>query len=366
VKRKLLLVLPETFNCAGGIQMFCRALCLAAGNWAQTNEAIVDALVLNDNSVPDELYVNSGFSSYNGAGKSKSKFIGNYLRRVITIKYDWIIFGHVSLSPLSLLTKRWNPTVKIGVVAHGVEVWQPLLKTQRLALHYVDLILAVSDYTKDEVIKHNGIPSEKIRIFHNTLDPHWKSFPPVTNLECTPPLILSVTRMNKEDRYKGIDTVIRSLPTVVQEVGPVEFRVVGQGDDIPRLQALATGLGVARYVNFMGGLPDAELREQYSCCSLFIMPSKKEGFGIVFLEAMAYAKPVIGGAHGGTPSVIKDGETGLLVDNADVVGIADSITRLLSDEDLRNKFGLAGQQRLLNEFTFERFESNLKDVLQSL
>jgi glycosyltransferase involved in cell wall biosynthesis len=116
----------------------------------------------------------------------------------------------------------------------------------------------------------------------------------------------------------------------------------------------------------MGGLSDAELREQYRHCSLFVMPSKKEGFGIVFLEAMAYGKPVVGGAHGGTPSVVKDGETGLLVESADVAAIAHSITQLLCDGRMREEFGRAGYQRLLDKFTFSTFEHNLQEVLRSL
>ena len=366
MNKKILLVLPEAFNCAGGIQMFNRALCFAAGRWAKRNGAAISALVLNDDVAPDARYVNGGFTAYIGAGKSKVKFIQNYLRHILTTQYDWIIFGHVSLSPLALIAKRLKAVVNTGVIAHGVEVWHPLPKTQRIALHQVDLILAVSDYTKNQLIKHNALPAEKIRIFPNTLDPHWNDTTPLTKLESIPPVILSVSRMNKEDRYKGIDNVIRSLPKVVEEAGPVQYRVVGQGDDVPRLRALAAGLGVARYVNFLGGVTDAELRDQYRQCSLFIMPSKKEGFGIVFLEAMAYGKPVVGGAHGGTPSVVKDGETGLLVDNSDVESIAQSITRLLGDEELRETFGRAGHQRLLDEFTFERFERNLHEVFHSL
>jgi glycosyltransferase involved in cell wall biosynthesis len=172
--------------------------------------------------------------------------------------------------------------------------------------------------------------------------------------------------MEKEDRYKCIDNVIRSLPAIVREAGPVDYRVVGRGDDVPRLKALAAGLGMSRYVNFMGGVSDAELRVQYQNCSLFVMPSRKEGFGIVFLEAMAYGKPVVGGAHGGTPSVVKDGETGLLVDSSDVAGIAQAITRLLSDKKMREEFGRAGHQRLLDKFTFDKFEYNLQEVFRSL
>jgi glycosyltransferase involved in cell wall biosynthesis len=346
--------------------MFCRALCLGAGKWAQKHGASVDALTLNDGLTPDTSYINGRFTSYVGAGKSKAKFVRHYLRHVFGRHHDLVIFGHVSLSPLALLAKLINPGVRIVVVAHGIEVWHPLPKAERTALHRVDLILAVSDYTKAELIKHNALPAEKIRIFPNTLDPHWKSALLGATLECTPPMILSVSRIKKEDRYKGIDNVIRSLPAIVREVGPVEYRVVGQGDDVPRLQALAAGLGVARYMSFKGRLSDTELREQYQQCSLFVMPSKKEGFGIVFLEAMAYGKPVVGGAHGGTPSVVIEGETGFLVDNADVKGIARAITRLLCDEEMREKFGRAGNRRLLNEFTFDKFEHNLQEVFRSL
>jgi glycosyltransferase involved in cell wall biosynthesis len=315
---------------------------------------------------PDARYLNSGVASYTGAGKNKAKLVGHYLRRLSTTRYDQIIFGHVYLSPLAFLARLFNPAVKIGVISYGIEVWQPLKRSQRMALLRADVVLAISDYTKEEVSRHNNIPPEKITVFPCTLDPYWKESVPVAESESTPPMILSVARMKKEDRYKGIDNVIRSLPNVVRSVGPVEYTVVGQGDDVPRLKALAAGLGVSRYVKFMGGMSDAELRDLYQHCSLFVMPSKKEGFGIVFLEAMAYGKPVIGGAHGGAPSVVKDGETGLLVESSDVGAIGNFIIRLLADKKMRHDFGEAGHRRLLGEFTFEKFERNLSEVFRLL
>jgi len=95
------------------------------------------------------------------------------------------------------------------------------------------------------------------------------------------------------------------------------------------------------------------------------MPSEGEGFGIVFLEAMAYEKAVIGGAHAGTPSVVVDGETGLLVERLDIKGLTNAIVQILRDDELRQKFGHAGKQRLLDKFVFERFEENLDTLLTS-
>lgn len=364
--KRVLLLLPEVFGRAGGIQMFCRALCLAAGKWAQRDGTSVSALALNDGVAPDGRYVNGGFEHYAGAGGDKAKFVGRYLRRLTASRHDWVIFGHVYLSPLMTLARLLNPGVKTAVVAYGIEVWRPLSQLQRRALRRADVVLAISDYTKDELVRRSGVSPEKIRVVPCALDPHWKVAAAAASHEPATPVLLSVTRLVKEDRYKGIDDVIRSLPAVVRDAGPVEYRVVGRGNDVPRLRALAAGLGVARYVNFMGELSDAELREQYRGCSVFVLPSSEEGFGIVFLEAMAHGKPVVGGAHGGTPSVVKDGETGLLVAGSDVSGIANSVTRLLCDEELRQTLGRAGRRRLLEEFTFSKFEQRLTEALLSV
>lgn len=362
--KKILLVLPEVFNCAGGIQMFCRALCLAAGDWAHDSGGSVSALVLNDAIAPDARYVNGDFTSYVGAGKSKTKFIQQYLRHIVSNRYDWIIFGHVSQSPLALLARLFNPRVKIGIAAYGIEVWGPLSKLQRQALGQADVVLAISEYTKAKIARHAEIDADKVRIFPCTLDPHWKLDPYEAMPAQTPPVMLSVARLSKDDRYKGIDNAIRSLPSVVREVGPVEYRVVGRGDDTPRLRALADGLGVSRYVKFMGSVTDAELREQYKNCSLFVMPSSEEGFGIVFLEAMAYGKPVVGGANGGTPSVVTHGETGLLVDSSNVAGITQALIELLNNKEMRERLGRAGHKRLSDYFTFDQFAKNFRDVMQ--
>jgi len=365
-QKTILLVLPEVFNCAGGIQMFCRALCLAAGNWAKENGSSVSALVLNDGSAaPDARYVNGSFASYTGAGKSKGKLVTQFLRHVACNKYDWIIFGHVSLSPLALAARLFNPRVKTGIAAYGIEVWGALSKLQRQALGRADAVLAISEYTRAQLTKHREINPDKIRIFPCTLDPHWELDDFAVMAAQTPPVILSVARITRDDYYKGIDSVIRTLPAVVREVGPVDYRVVGRGDDAPRLRALAAGLGVSRYVTFMGGVTDGELREQYQHCSLFAMPSNEEGFGIVFLEAMAYGKPVIGGANGGTPSVVIDGETGLLVDSFDVAGITRSLIELLTNQEMRERLGRAGHKRLSDHFMFAAFEKNFRDVLES-
>lgn len=362
--KRILLVLPEAFGCEGGIQMFCRSLCLAAGRWAEHHDASVSAIVLNDRNQPDSRYVNGGFSSYFVAAKNKARFVTAYLQETARHRPDLVMFGHVSLAPLLLIpTTRDSKTC---VITYGIEVWQSPGRVAQKALRKADSVMAISEYTRGELLKRNRLSPDKVKLFPCSLDPYWNT--EGYNLEPLPgvPTLLTVCRLKKNDAYKGVDSVIKSLPAVVKECGPVSYRIVGEGDDMPRLKALAEELSISSYITFVGELSENELREEYRRCSLFVMPSESEGFGIVFLEAMAYGKPVIGGAHGGTPSVIKHGETGLLVNNLDITGIAQSIVRVLQEDELRARLGRTGHQRLLDHFTFRSFEANFDSYLRTV
>jgi glycosyltransferase involved in cell wall biosynthesis len=226
--------------------------------------------------------------------------------------------------------------------------------------------MAISEYTRTELLRQMNVNPDKVNLFPCSLDPHRRPEEPDCESPEGVPVILTVCRLNTDDAYKGVDSVIGSLPAVVKECGPVAYRIVGQGDDVSRLRTLADELNVSAYVTFAGELSEGELREEYRRCSMFVMPSEGEGFGIVFLEAMAHAKPVIGGAHGGTPSVITHGETGLLVSRLDIDGLAQSITGILKDDELRRRLGRAGHKRLLDDFTFRSFEANLDSFLQRM
>ncbi len=343
--------------------MFCRALCYGAGRWAQKNGAEVRALVLNDNARPDPRYIDGGFNAFITSGGSKANFIKSYLRQSATYNPDLIIIGHIALSPLSLLAGTLNRRAKSWVIAYGIEAWRELSKIEKRALQKAERVLAISEYTRSELCRRNSLAANKVELFPCSLDPYWTADDLPQSNPSGPPMLLTVSRLNKSDSYKGVDSVIESLAAVVAAVGAIDYRIVGGGDDAERLGALARRLGVSQYVTFTGELTDDQLRELYKSCSLFVMPSEAEGFGIVFLEAMAYGKPVIGGAHAGTPSVVKHGETGLLVERTDINGIAQAIIRILNDEDLRLRLGRAGYNRLVERFTFQNFESNLDALL---
>ena len=178
--------------------------------------------------------------------------------------------------------------------------------------------------------------------------------------------ILTVSRLFAEERMKGVDHSITALASLADRYPGLIYNIVGKGSDKPRLIEEAKRLGLADRVIFLQDLTDAELAEHYKRCDIFLLPSGQEGFGIVFLEAMRFSKPCIGGNAGGTPEVIEDGRTGLLVPYGDPVALEAAIDKLLSNPELREEMGRRGRERLEQHFTFEQFRRRLEGHLVSL
>ncbi len=142
--------------------------------------------------------------------------------------------------------------------------------------------------------------------------------------------------------------------------------LVGEGEDRPRLEQLARDSGVADHIHFLFGLKQEELFACYAHCDVFALPSRGEGFGLVFLEAMACAKPAIGGAHGGTPDVIEDGLTGLLVPHGDAALLSSALESLLADPSRAYEMGARGRERVQADYTFERFQTELSRAMDDV
>jgi len=179
-------------------------------------------------------------------------------------------------------------------------------------------------------------------------------------------VILTVGRWDSAERYKGADTLINALPRVLKTAPDTSLVLVGDGDDRPRLEHLARNLGVSERVHFLYGLSPAQLFACYANCDVFALPSKGEGFGLVFLEAMACAKPVVGGAHGGIPDIVEDGVTGLLVPHGDAERLAQALETLLNHPNEAAEMGARGRERVQKDYTFEEFQSRLMRILNAV
>src|SRR5439155_14667299 len=137
------------------------------------------------------------------------------------------------------------------------------------------------------------------------------------------------------------------------------YVIAGGGSDSARIRKLADDIGVGPLVEIRQKLTDSALSDTYRESAVFVMPSLKEGFGLVFLEAMAQGKPVIAGNHGGTPELVVDGETGFLVNYGDSLEISYRLVQLLSDDQLRTRMGRLGRERAIREFSFDHFREGV-------
>jgi phosphatidyl-myo-inositol dimannoside synthase len=176
-------------------------------------------------------------------------------------------------------------------------------------------------------------------------------------------VILAVGRWSSSERYKGADDLIRSIAQLRTEFPGLHLVAVGAGDDLPRLQELTADLNVTDRVHFFQGLSRAEIAACYSRADIFALPSTGEGFGIVYLEAMAFSKPVVGAACGGTTDLIEDGMNGLLVPPRDTVALVACLRRLLSNEALQNNLGRRGADMVRQKYRFGVFEADLEHLL---
>jgi phosphatidylinositol alpha-1,6-mannosyltransferase len=178
--------------------------------------------------------------------------------------------------------------------------------------------------------------------------------------------MLTVARLSQAEQYKGHDFVIRAMPTLLERFPKLVYHVVGDGDWRRDLDALAGQMRVERAVRFHGSVSEQELRRHYAQASVFVMPSRAEGFGFVFLEAMAHGLPVVAGNVDATSEVVVDGETGYLVDPTSVRALVTAISRLLGDRDLRLLMGSAGRARVRENFGYDRFRMRLSELLADL
>ncbi len=138
---------------------------------------------------------------------------------------------------------------------------------------------------------------------------------------------------------------------------------VGEGDDLSRLKKIAADLGVSECVRFLSGLSRREIAACYDRCEVFALPSTGEGFGLVFLEAMAFGKALVGAACGGTTDVVEDNVNGLLVPARDSERLAEALAALLQDELLRTKLGQRGAEIVRRDYSFKVFQSKLELIL---
>jgi glycosyltransferase involved in cell wall biosynthesis len=353
-----LLLSPELFSSEGGIarilRLYLKALCeLPCGGGA------VRLVTLNDREIASEelrRYSTEALAEWEACGGSKLRFVMAALR--MARRSDRIVCGHVAQLPVAWLASRLRPGLPYYLVAHGIEVWRPFSLVERAALRGARRVLCVSDYTRQQVLARCPLPAGRAAVLHNALDPLFDAGTPAPP-PAGDPVILAVSRLSIADNYKGISHLIAAMPAVRAELPGARLRIVGRGDGLPRLQEEARRLAPAGGVEFAGFVSDGGLREEFASCRLFALPSEREGFGLVYLEAMANGRPCLGARAGGVPEVI-DADTGVLVDYGDVPAIGAAIVAAI-----RRAWSLQALARRAEFFSYLRFKERLASLLST-
>jgi phosphatidylinositol alpha-1,6-mannosyltransferase len=256
---------------------------------------------------------------------------------------DAILSMHIVSAPAALAAGRilHRPVL---LYTHAQELsLRPRLARQTLARS--SAVVAVSRYTK-RMVERLGVDAKRIRVVHPGVDEPREDVAVRSEADQA---VIVVARL--EERYKGHDVLLRSMPLVCRQVPEARLHVVGDGSLRPELEQLAQGLGIARATTFHGSLVDDERDTLLRKSAVFAMPSRVdsrgagEGFGIVYIEAGAHALPVVAGKAAGAIDAVLDGKTGLLVDPEDPTAVADAISTLLLDRETARRMGRAGWER---------------------
>jgi phosphatidyl-myo-inositol dimannoside synthase len=262
------------------------------------------------------------------------------------------------------LPRRYSAPYMVAL--HGIEVWQPLTWDRRRALAKSVVQLAFSSYTVARARPFcRALDAAILSLALEEREPAGEADAALLD-RLGQGFLLITGRMASGERYKGHDQLLEALPGLLVAHPGARLVIAGDGDDRARLEAKAASLGLGDAVAFTGFVSEATLAELYRRCAAFAMPSRGEGFGLVYLEAMRAGKPVLAARGSAAEEIVRHGETGLLVDPDDREELGAALSRLIGDPEMSLEMGRAGRERWQREFGVRRFRERLAPLLEKL
>jgi phosphatidyl-myo-inositol dimannoside synthase len=361
---RVLALVPDAFGGHGGIAKFNRDLLSALCTYPTCSEvvAIPRRMPMPDAAEP----LPARLTYVTSALGSKLHYLVAVLKVVHSNpRFDIVFCGHINLLPVTLTLRFWA-RVPVVLVIHGVEAWGP---TSRSLTNYlankVDAFIAVSQLTKRRFLKWTR-PKENVGfLLPNSIDlERFRPGPKNTALHnryglAGKTVLMTLGRLSSCESYKGIDEVLEVLPMLTEEIANVAYLVVGDGTDRRRLEEKAGSLGVDKYVVFTGYVPESEKADYYRLADAFVMPGRGEGFGIVYLEAMACGVPVVASKADASREAVRNGVLGNLVDPSDQEDIKAGVL-----EALNRPKGVVPEG--LDYFSYHNFERRLHRIIDGI
>ena len=360
----------RVFSATGGIEKVCRIFGKALYEDSLLNGGSFEIVSMYDKK--EDAWDNPYFPTeiFTGYNIKKISFIKDMVRKGIGM--DRVILSHIHLLTVGWLIKFFSPSTRIILLGHGIEIWYPVRSIVKKMLQQCDLVLAVSLFTRNTIIKVHGVHSEKCKVLNNCLDPYL--IPPAGydhknllrkkyNLRPGDIVLMTLARLSTRERYKGYDQVVKAMAILKESYPHLKYLVAGSYDEEEKQyhNDLTEELGIAGQVIIPGYLDDKDLEAHFALSTLYVMPSRKEGFGLVFIEAMYYGLPVIAGNEDGSVDALLEGRLGQLVDPEDPAAIAAAIGKVLQD---KNSF-MPDRELLMDHFSYPAYKRTIKKRLSA-
>ncbi|MEO6490571.1 MAG: glycosyltransferase family 4 protein [Ferruginibacter sp.] len=367
-RNNLLFLTLKVFSATGGIEKVCRVFGKSLYEYGVENNSAVQVYAMHGNraAVDDNKYFPAEmFRSF------RSQRIRCTLASVKKgCESRMVVISHINLLVIGWLIKKLSPCTQIVLFTHGIEVWHPLSRFKRKMLQGCDKIIAVSRFTADKLNELHHVSPSKLHVINNCLDP----FLPLPDNEATnsglrqrygfketDKVLFTLTRLSASERYKGYDLVMHAIVNLKLTHPEIRYLLSGSYDveEKKYLDEIINRLGLSQQVVMTGYVSDEELAAHFLMADIYVMPSIKEGFGIVFIEAMYYGLPVLAGNKDGSVDALCDGKLGWLVDPLNVFEIQNAIEAMLNDKEAHKP----SRELLLKHFSYDAYKLKVNNIL---
>lgn len=356
MKMRILVITSDAFGGHGGIAQYNRDLLTALSAMEGVEEvvAVPRYAPLPVGDLPPKL-------AYNVEGLGgKARYVRTVLK-VLRGRFDLVICGHINLLSLAWLVSI-RARAPLMLLAYGIDVWQPhKAMLTRTLLRWVDEVWSISEITRDKMAAWSKVAIERFHLLPNAIAlERYGMAPKDATLVARYGLVgrkimMVLARLVSAERYKGVDELLEIMPDLLAREPELVFLVAGDGNDRPRLEWKAKTLGVSERVTFTGYVPESEKAAHFCLADAFVMPGRSEGFGFVFLEAMACGVPVVASTLDGSREAVRFGILGQMVNPDDRAALVQAIIRALNMEK--------GIPAGLEYFSFANFQSRLQALV---
>jgi phosphatidylinositol alpha-1,6-mannosyltransferase len=367
-QNKFLFLTLKVFSATGGIEKVCRVMGKALYEYGLQADMCIEIMSMHDHQNQADRNVYFPKHIFTGFAAHKGSFVVNAVKK--GRRADVVVISHINLLVVGWLIKKVNPSAKIMLLAHGIEIWGNLNFYKKKMLSACDKILCVSQFTADKVLANNKLPNTEVNVLNNCIDP----FLPLPDsaypgqklrekykIESDDVVLMTLTRLSYADRYKGYDVVLNAMVDIVKTNKKIKYLLAGGSskDEKVFIDHLVQKYGIEENVILAGYIPEEELIAYFSMADMYVMPSTKEGFGIVFIEAMYYGLPVIAGNKDGSTDALLNGQLGLLIEPNSPAAIKDAIEKMM----LAKKAFKPNHKLLMHHFGYDTYKRNIEKII---